>query len=531
MDPAPSDALLQKTSPNSDPAALKQLTTELTAQASQLALHQHQLQRLTTLTEELVTALQGVRISQPLDAANRPPAPANPPALPTPPVSPRLAFPEKFDGNATKCKGFLLQCSLFVNQQPSLYPTESSRTAFVCSLLTGRALDWATAVWRTDGSAFPTFDSFLHHFREVFEHPAEGRGAGEQLLALSQGRRTAADYALSFRTLAAQTTWVEDTLKLLFRKGLNTELQSELACRDEGRTLSQFIELTIHIDNLIRSRRTTRSAPRSPPRSQEATEPMQLGFTPLTPQERERRMQNQLCLYCGQAGHMRNTFPVRPSSDRRPVSDITRSISSASSITLPVELISQNQAVQTTALLDSGAAGNFIDSEFVGQLNLKLNPCNSSLAVEALDGRPLSKGKILRLTEPVTLHIGTLHSEEIQFYVIHSPTHPLILGLPWLRTHDPQISWREGQITEWGPACQERCLSKITRKPNTDTTLPADTIKLPPEYADLIEVFSKRKASQLPAHRSVDCAIDLLPGYHSTQGKDFFHCHSQNQKP
>ncbi len=370
-------------------------------------------------------------------------------------------------------------------------------------------------------SAFPTFDSFLHHFREVFEHPAEGRGAGEQLLALSQGRRTAADYALSFRTLAAQTTWVEDTLKLLFRKGLNTELQSELACRDEGRTLSQFIELTIHIDNLICSRRTTRSAPRSPPRSQEATEPMQLGFTPLTPQERERRMQNQLCLYCGQAGHMRNTFPVRPSSDRRPVSDITRSISSASSITLPVELISQNQAVQTTALLDSGAAGNFIDSEFVGQLHLKLNPCNSSLAVEALDGRPLSKGKILRLTEPVTLHIGTLHSEEIQFYVINSPTHPLILGLPWLRTHDPQISWREGQITEWGPACQERCLSKITRKPNTDTTLPADTIKLPPEYADLIEVFSKRKASQLPAHRSVDCAIDLLPGTIPPKGRIF----------
>ncbi len=256
MDPSPSDVSQHKTSPNSDPAALMQLTTELTAQASQLASHQHQLQRLTTLTEELVTALQGLRITQPQAAANPPPVSANPPAMQTPPVSPRLAFPEKFDGDSTKCKGFLLQCSLFINQQPSLYPTESSRIAFMCSLLTGKALDWATAVWRTDGSAFPTFDSFLHHFREVFEHPAEGRGAGEQLLALSQGRTTAADYALYFRTLAAQTMWVEDTLKLLFRRGLNAELQSELACRDEGRTLSQFIELTIHIDNLIRSRRT-----------------------------------------------------------------------------------------------------------------------------------------------------------------------------------------------------------------------------------------------------------------------------------
>ncbi len=518
MDPSLSDVSQQKTSPNSDPAALMQLTTELTAQASQLASHQHQLQRLTTLTEELVTTLQGLHITQPQAAANPPPVPANPPTMQTPSVSPRLAFPERFDGDSTKCKGFLLQCSLFVNQQPSLYPTESSRIAFVCTLLTGKALDWATAVWRTDGSAFPTFDSFLHHFREVFEHPAEGRGAGEQLLAFSQGRKTAADYALSFRTLAAQTTWVEDTLKLLFRRGLNAELQSELACRDEGRTLSQFIELTIHIDNLIRARRTVRSAPRSPPRSQNAGEPMQLGFTPLTPQERERRMQNQLCLYCGQAGHMRNTCPVRPSSDRRSVSDITRSISSASSIKLPVELISQNQEIQTTALLDSGAAGNFIDSEFVSQHHLKLTPCTSSLA---LDGRPLGKGKILRLTEPVKLHIGTLHSEEIQFYVIQSPTHPLILGLPWLRTHDPQISWREGQITEWGPACQERCLSKITRKLNTTTTSTVDTLNLPREYADLIEVFSKKKASQFPAHRSVDCAIDLLPGTTPPKGRIF----------
>ncbi len=520
MDPAPSDVSSQKTSPNSDPAALRQLSTELTAQASQLAVHQQQLQRLTALTEQLVTALQGVHVTQPQAAASPPPAPA----MQAPPVSPRLAFPEKFDGDPTRCRGFLLQCSLFVNQQPALYPTESGRIAFVCSLLTGKALDWATAIWGTDGSAFPTFDSFIHHFREVFDHPAEGRGAGEQLLALTQGRRTAAEYALTFRTLAAQTTWVEDTLKLFFRKGLNAELQSELACRDEGSTLGQFIELTIHLDNLIRSRRAARSIPRSPPRSQYTTEPMQLGFTPLTPQERECRMQNQLCLYCGQAGHMRNTCPVRPSSDQRPMSDNTRAFSSASSITLPVEIIAQNQTVQTTALLDSGAAGNFIDSEFVGQLHLELTPCNSSLAVEALDGRPLGKGRILRLTESVTLRIGTLHSERIQFYVIRSPTHPLILGLPWLRTHDPQISWREGQITEWGPTCQERCLSKITRNPNATPTSTSDAISLPPEYADLVEVFSKGKASQLPIHRSVDCAIDLLPGTTPPKGRIFPLC-------
>ena len=52
-----------------------------------------------------------------------------------------------------------------------------------------------------------------------------------------------------FGTLAAQTSWVNDTLKVIFRRGLTHELQSELACRDEGRNLDEFINLTIQIDS------------------------------------------------------------------------------------------------------------------------------------------------------------------------------------------------------------------------------------------------------------------------------------------
>ncbi len=156
-------------------------------------------------------------------------------------------------------QGFLLQCSLFVSQQPSLYPTDSSRIAFVCSLLTGKALEWVTAVWKMDGSAFPTFDTFLQHFRNVFEHPADARSAGDQLLILSQGRRPAAEYALLFRTLAAQDYMGRGHSKIIVSRGLNLELQSELACRDEGRNLNEFIDLAIQVDNLIRARRSTQA--------------------------------------------------------------------------------------------------------------------------------------------------------------------------------------------------------------------------------------------------------------------------------
>ncbi len=111
--------------------------------------------------------------------------------------------------------------------------------------------------------------------------------------------------------------------------------------------------------------------------------------------------------------------------------------------------------------------------------------------------------------------IGTLHFEFIKFYVIHSPNYPIILGLPWLCTHNPHISWREGQILQWGTTCQERCLSKIPKAsttPSSSNIQNATNSDLPFEYSDLAEAFSKKKASQLPTHRSVDCAIELMPG-------------------
>ncbi len=126
---------------------------------------------------------------------------------------------------------------------------------------------------------------------------------GEELLALNQGNSTAADHTLAFRTLAAQTGWENDPLKLLYQKGLNEELQSELACRDEGRTLEQFMELTIRIDNLMRSRRTHRQTlPQPLTQRIPEPEPMQFGVTRLSAEEREGRIRRHLCLYCGNRG-------------------------------------------------------------------------------------------------------------------------------------------------------------------------------------------------------------------------------------
>ncbi|KAI2650216.1 Retrotransposon-like protein 1 [Labeo rohita] len=472
MDPTSQDSSLtasQKTSPPSDPATVSQFASEMSAQATMLTQHQQQLERLTALTEQLVQAVQGLQVASP-PVATPPPPPAQPPAVQPVTVSPRLAFPEKFDGTADKCKGFLLQCTLFVNQQPNLYATDESKIAFVCSLLTGKALEWATAVWDLGQSTYPTFATFLRSFKEVFQPASEGSEAGEQIVALKQGRRTAAEYALDFRTLV------------------------ELACRDEGLSLSQYIDRSIRIDKVMRSRKPSRTFPATfqpqPPAST-SPEPMQLGTTKLTVEERERRLRNNLCLYCGQAGHIRATCPTRPP---RPPTSVSVSKSCLNRCEIPVMLYSDGLSVRIMALIDSGAAGNFIDKDFVHANRLPVLSCAHPMAVAALDGRPLGMGRVNHVTKDLTLHVEPGHQETIRFFVISSPQSPLILGYPWLNRHEPTVSWAGGVITHWSPHCQEHCVHPAPHTPPESAT-PPPCSTIPMEYQDLLEAFSTARGA------------------------------------
>ncbi|KAI2651010.1 Retrotransposon-derived protein PEG10 [Labeo rohita] len=517
MDPpptSPSTAALQKTSPPTDPATtsapdepstasatVRQLTTELTAQASRLLMHEQQLDRLTDLTAQLVRALQGLQLAAP---PATPPMTSPPPGAQSVPSSPCLAFPEKFDGTHAKCKGFLLQCSLFVNQQPHMYPTDECKISFVCSLLSGRALEWATAVWRLDHPTFPSFAAFLQRFKEVFQPSTESGEAGELIMALQQGRRTAADYALSFRTLAAQSGWDDEPLKLHYRKGLHPDLQVELACRDENLSLEEYIDLSIRVDSVMRARKPGRlptPVPAVTPASEAAPEPMQLGATKLSLEERERRLRGNLCLYCGLAGHIRANCPTHPPRQPSSVSDLKPLTNCC---LVPVKLRCEGRVIETTALIDSGAAGNFIDIDLV----------------VALDGRPLGSGKVHHTTNDLTLQIEPSHQETLHFFVITSPQSPVILGYPWLNRHGPSIAWANRTITHWSPFCQQHCLQPTTRSQDTQGSHTTRST-IPKDYQDLLEAFSRSKATRLPPHRPGDCAIDLIPGATTPRGRVF----------
>ncbi|XP_056388413.1 protein LDOC1-like [Hyla sarda] len=77
----------------------------------------------------------------------------------------RLSLPDKYDGDSKLCRGFLTQCFLHLELMADLFPSECAKVVFIVSLLSGRALAWATPLWDRNDPATANVHSFLREFR------------------------------------------------------------------------------------------------------------------------------------------------------------------------------------------------------------------------------------------------------------------------------------------------------------------------------------------------------------------------------
>ncbi|KAK3531962.1 hypothetical protein QTP86_002248 [Hemibagrus guttatus] len=372
-----------------------------------------------------------------------------------------------------------------------MYREDGTKCAFLLSLLTGKAFEWASAVWDAD----PLIRASYSHF--------EG-----------------------FRNLAAQSEWNDVALWAMFCAGLNPALQTELACHVEATSLTQFVATAIRLDNLRRQRRTGASDTASarpcvrldyPGRGEREPEPMQLGRSRLLEEERRPRGPLRRCYNCGSIDHLSPCCPERASDTQ--VGDH----SFLPSLTIPVSLLFSDRCVCVPALIDSGAAMNLIDGALVEELGISTSPCVPSLRITAIDSQPIGEGYLRLQTELLGFQVGLFHHERLAFYVTSSPANPVILGCPWLRRHDPQISWRTGELTRWSPACLKNCLrNPVSRSCGMCSVEEVNTgahVRLPQPYADFKRVFSEERASRLPEHQDWDCAIDLLPNTSLPKGR------------
>lgn len=321
------------TNPETDSGRLQQA---LTGQSAHLARHEQMLLALDQTNQSILTQLAQLtsHVSS-LTTSTAQPSPSassstGDPSTSSNPAAPvreaHIPDPKPYAGDLGRCRGFLLQCSLVFDQKPVTYASDRAKISYVVGLLEGRALCWAESAYDRQGFSRMSFPAFVEEMRRVFDHPVRGGDAVQQLINLRQGDLCVADYAVEFRTMAADSGWNDTSLRGLFANGLSCRIKDELATRDAPRTLEELISLSIKIDNRLRERDRERGARpvsfnRSPASgavqaagrvSDMSEEPMQLGRARITAEERLRRIQSGDCLYCGKPGPKISTCPVRP---------------------------------------------------------------------------------------------------------------------------------------------------------------------------------------------------------------------------
>lgn len=419
---------------------------------------------------------------------------------------------------------------------------DPARVAFLISLLSGPALQWAQALWQSDSPVIKSLPDFLRHFKEVFGQTVASLSVHDQLFQLQQGNSSVNAYALRFRTLAAASGWNEPALITAFRQGLNPTVRQLIVVYDDVMGIENLIQKTIRVAQLLTAcdRPThmrpsplpaTDSSPASPP----APIPMEVDASHLSPSERLRRMQQHLCLYCASDQHMLSNCPVRP--PRLAVSSITVAPPVEHLVKTRVHLLTHKLCFPAQALIDSGSAGNFISFTCLQKMNLSRKRLDHDLSINTIQGKPLGRGRIRYCSPVITLQIGCLHSEKISFMVLEESTAELILGRPWLIQHQPVLCWKTGEILRWGNDCHHSCLKSV-KKISSSSSSPDDSeaavpvlsavetgsqthvqCEIPVEYRTFQDVFSKALATKLPPHRPGDCAIDLLPGATLPKGR------------
>ena len=278
-----------------------------------------------------------IRLAALTPQAPAPPAPTPPAPAPAPEPrtrAPKLNPPKPFDGTRSQYKTFMTQLSLVFNSDPAQYPTESSKIAYAASYLSGTAGTWFQPNMNSSKVefTFTTWATFVEALRAAFDDPDAYQTAERQILALKQDR-DCSSYHAAFVPLATILGYDARTKISYFRRGLHRELRKALSY--QGTTpedFDAFVQLCIKIDNQIRAERELRDPPRTQggqftsgpgpsPSTSTGTHsgPMDLSAStrqhksqkrgPVTPIEKKRRRENNLCLYCGSPGHWASQCP------------------------------------------------------------------------------------------------------------------------------------------------------------------------------------------------------------------------------
>ena len=111
---------------------------------------------------------------------------------------------------------------------------------------------------------------------------------------------------------------------------------------------------------------------------------------------------------------------------------------------LPITLsFPKRSHIKTFAFIDSGSSGSHIGDIFSKRHSLPRTAKPFSVPIFTVDDRPLSSGL---LTHDVITQVKVRnHTEIIRLGIVTMP-YPVLLGLNWLKQHNPAIDWARGRL-------------------------------------------------------------------------------------
>jgi len=118
------------------------------------------------------------------------------------------------------------------------------------------------------------------------------------------------------------------------------------------------------------------------------------------------------------------------------------------------------EGVMVKALLDSGATEMFMNKRMAAKHGFRLQKLERPIAVRNIDRTNNSGGTITHQVKCNVYYKG--HVERIRIDVCDLEKIEVILGIPWLVAHNPEINWetREVKMMRCPPLCGGRSPKK-----------------------------------------------------------------------
>ena len=102
-----------------------------------------------------------------------------------------------------------------------------------------------------------------------------------------------------------------------------------------------------------------------------------------------------------------------------------------------LEKVDTHERVTVDVLLDSGATGLFMNKEFVEKNGFRMEKLERPVKVMNIDGTHNKGGDIMHKVTYNVYYKG--HRERAKFDVCNLGRTEVILGMPWLAAHNPEI--------------------------------------------------------------------------------------------